>query len=492
MLVKRRDSSQSLVLQFTFASLCFIFVNLCIFHELVSSVHHFDMQSLESITHSKIHLNIESTTGELPKQDSFIQLQKKNVTAHDVPEDGFAGCLLLKDDNDRLSEWIAYHWLTLPLKYLIVAVDPTGTTSPKHILDEWRKADMGMDIVLWDDADYGHWIDEELDDKHRHRDRQMRFTAECQRHHKAKGRDYVVIVDPDEFITYNVIADDEPQSILENIDNFPELYTKKKYTQAMRKLRKDLPTYLANHITIFEYLRQHKAEEPWESEMCHLMVRLYFSAIESDPAIIEKDNVSKYGLDHNRFSTLRYFHHEERTIFGMNRYGKVLVNLKKTPWDELDRDMDSIHQPNYPSCKDPLKPYINGILRVHHYLGSWEQYFSRVDVRRTKEKYEEGNSVDAGVDFQLQDWLYRFLQIVGAEKSRKLLKYAGIIDVKKGQNGEVTEILDRPGYRAGKIPKDPDRLDEENHYYDENGRRWVMKKRTWVLAGEAKSMPPRF
>jgi hypothetical protein len=46
-----------------------------------------------------------------------------------------------------------------------------------------------------------------------HRHRQNDFLAECQRHHKAKGREYVAVIDPDEFVTYNVIADDEPDKL---------------------------------------------------------------------------------------------------------------------------------------------------------------------------------------------------------------------------------------------------------------------------------------
>lgn len=200
---RRRDGR--LALQFMAFAACFVFVNIFVFHNVLTTDYPFDIKSVQSIAHSLPHLHI-SSTGEVPKK--FPKSKP-----HDVPKDGISGCLLLKDDNDRLSEWLAYHWLTLPLKYLVVAVDPTGMTSPKHILDIWRESDMGMDIVLWDDADYGHWIDYELDDKHMHRDRQKRFLAECQRHHKAKGREYVVVIDPDEFITYNTIAEDEPDSL---------------------------------------------------------------------------------------------------------------------------------------------------------------------------------------------------------------------------------------------------------------------------------------
>jgi len=482
----RRD--RSLALQFIAFAVCFVLVNIIVFHNILTTDHPFvDIKSIHSITHSLPHLHI-SSTGEIPK----IFPESK---PHDVPKDGIAGCLLLKDDNDRLSEWLAYHWLTLPLKYLVVAVDPTGMTSPKHVLDIWRESDMGMDIVLWDDADYGHWINHELDDKHKHRDRQKRFLAECQRHHKAKGREYVAVIDPDEFVTYNTISDDEPDtsSVGHVIEGTPEEFTTPKYTKAMNKMRKALPTYHSSHKPILEYLHDQISDSHntiFQDEICHLMVRLYFSAIENDHEISERGaNVSQYGIDYTRYSTVRYFHHGKRAEFGMNRYGKVLVNLKKTPWIELDRDMYSIHQPNSPSCTQPLKPYINGILRVHHYLGSWEQYISREDVRRSREKYEEGNSANHGEDYQIQDWLHRFVQVVGVEKSKKLLHYAGIIDNgithkmegKDGNTKKMQRILDRSDYKSGRRPKKPFDLDAKNHYYDEDGKRWEMKQNDWVL-----------
>jgi hypothetical protein len=278
------------------------------------------------------------------------------------------------------------------------------------------------------------------------------------------------------------------------IPGTPEEFTTPKYIKAANEIRKALPTYLSSHKTIFEYLHDQKMKPEsrhstiFQDEICHLMVRLYFSAIENDPETMERGaNVSQYGIDYTRFSTIRYFHHDERTAFGMNRFGKVLVNLKKTPWKEIDRDMHSIHQPNSPSCSEPLKPYINGIVRVHHYLGSWEQYISREDVRRTKEKYEEGNSANDGEDYQIQDWLHRFVQVVGVDKSKKLLQYAGIIDTgaegKDGEKKETRRIRDRPDYNTGRRPTHPWDVDQRNHYYDENGKRWEMKRGEWISVG---------
>lgn len=40
-----------------------------------------------------------------------------------VPADGystFSSCLLVMDDNHRLTEWLAYHYHVLPLRYMVV------------------------------------------------------------------------------------------------------------------------------------------------------------------------------------------------------------------------------------------------------------------------------------------------------------------------------------------------------------------------------------
>jgi len=67
-------------------------------------------------------------------------------------------------------------------------------------------------------------------------------------------------------------------------------------------------------------------------------------------------------------------------------------------------------------------------LRVHHYLGSWEQYTARSDVRRDRNKFDLSAFVNKGTDYQLQGWLKRFVEMVGVEKSKKLLQHSGIIE----------------------------------------------------------------
>jgi hypothetical protein len=65
----------------------------------------------------------------------------------------FSACLLIKDDNAILSEWIAYHYHTLNLRHLVVAVDPNSAEAPDIILNRWRHH-TDMKIFQWKDSDY--------------------------------------------------------------------------------------------------------------------------------------------------------------------------------------------------------------------------------------------------------------------------------------------------------------------------------------------------
>lgn len=64
-------------------------------------------------------------------------------------EEGLAAFLLVTDESLRLDEWIAYHYHVLPLRHLVVAVDPASVTSPAAILSRWNSSsEMGMDTLL--------------------------------------------------------------------------------------------------------------------------------------------------------------------------------------------------------------------------------------------------------------------------------------------------------------------------------------------------------
>jgi hypothetical protein len=98
-------------------------------------------------------VNIHTETLFKPRKlSSFVRLAPPKIISKATlpPSFNFSACLLIKDDNQILPEWIAYHYTVLPLRHLIVAVDPFSLTSPTPILDKFRE--IGMDIEVWRDS----------------------------------------------------------------------------------------------------------------------------------------------------------------------------------------------------------------------------------------------------------------------------------------------------------------------------------------------------
>jgi hypothetical protein len=127
----------------------------------------------------------------------------------------FSACLLIKDDNEILPEWIAYHYHTIHLRHLVVAVDPTSSESPASILHNWRRY-ANMTIQEWDDTAFmpaafletglapDRYMAAESDFKTKqlseetiaeisnHRYRQRVFLAKCMRSLREQGSSWVI------------------------------------------------------------------------------------------------------------------------------------------------------------------------------------------------------------------------------------------------------------------------------------------------------------
>jgi hypothetical protein len=62
-------------------------------------------------------------------------------------EESFGACLMVKGDNELLYEWLAYHYTTLPLRYIFVASDVGNTENPSVVLNRWKQAN--TDLQFW-------------------------------------------------------------------------------------------------------------------------------------------------------------------------------------------------------------------------------------------------------------------------------------------------------------------------------------------------------
>ena len=84
---------------------------------------------------------------------------KHNHKKHNSNQRGLSACLLVNDENPRLPEWLAYHYHILPLRSLIIAIDPSSRLSPDSILKRWTNAKLGLNIKVWNDIDYLPLVD---------------------------------------------------------------------------------------------------------------------------------------------------------------------------------------------------------------------------------------------------------------------------------------------------------------------------------------------
>jgi len=290
-------------------------------------------------------------------------------------KDSFSACLLVMDDNHFLIEWLAYHHFVLPLRDVVIAVDPRSQTSPDSILARWKDR---IHITKWTDEHYMNTTElaeAELYVKMkfkqtiagnpnlvRHRARQRLMYYKCMRHFKSKGKSWVVLIDTDEFLHVN----------------YPTVAAWNLTAPTIQKEGSVL-TFLKNELQN----PGHNLSNP-----CVQIPRLRFGAMESADDLIRRHVPS--GFNAMQFQTLRWRKHAHTGNININKISKTMIDLSRVNDDDL-KPVDSIHLPLRSLCKRRHR-YIKSegqLFLINHYLGSREQYFYRNDARAGKERSEE-------------------------------------------------------------------------------------------------------
>jgi hypothetical protein len=354
----------------------------------------------------------------------------------------FSACLLVMDDNHRLVEWLAYHYHVLPLRTLIVAVDPRSRTRPTKLLNRYRRLqDQSMYIEEWTDFDFMKpelaknkiQDDAELQIKRdRHRMRQKNFYRACLQKMKTLERSWVTLIDTDEFIMYNHKSGgvNGDESIFQEWETQQATIHKERYHRAKPRtpLSKPPPSPAeAGGLMKFLHQEQAAGHEFFQSP-CISMPRLQFGAKESTP-----DELRDHGIDSDvvvnpdQLDTLRYRKHAERQDFVKNGLAKSMMDVSRiTTFPRIQ----SLHRPIKEYCSAPWKNEWDSGLRINHYLGSWEAYSFRDDSRRGGERSYEGwvfKAMDADeTDDNIRPWVAGFVESQGKEQAQQLLDGAGL------------------------------------------------------------------
>ena len=422
----------------------------------------------------KLHSNLHVPVDDHPMEDSRSTPMDDNPPPS-LGNETFSACLLVMDDNHRLVEWLAYHYHVLPLRYLIVAVDPRSRTSPTEILNRYRK--LGMYIQEWTDHDF---LDAKLanniipDDarlqlkRDRHRARQKVFYRTCLLHLKQANRTYVTLHDTDEYLVYNHAGG----------DNYPEWERKMqaRHDQSRNKGKTRIkpfstPPTTASEGSMIRYIRDEKARgyKAYETP-CISIPRLHFGAVES--TLQERARGAPSGLfDPDQFDTLRWRKHSKRNDFVKNNLAKVIMDVSEVDIANAPR-FRSLHRPIPTICQAPWANDWETGLRFNHYLGSWESYSFRDDSRRGGERSRETWEFQAedqdDTDDNIRPWLSGFVETHGPDKAKSLLQGVGLPKNYRNKNETawksawVEDIL-KSNETEGTNPK--------NHVFDEFVRR---------------------
>ena len=143
-------------------------------------------------------------------------LQHSDTVVEDRPLPfSLSACLIIKDNNILLPEWLAYHYTVGPLRRVIVGVDPGSHTDPKPILKLYES--IGMNITVWENDSF--WTDgrhqyekidfqltRENEEKYgyiRHLYRQNIFYEQCLQQLHDEKRTWTLLIDTDEYFAFN-------------------------------------------------------------------------------------------------------------------------------------------------------------------------------------------------------------------------------------------------------------------------------------------------
>ena len=382
--------------------------------------------------------NINSNISTKSKDKSTLPVVDPNVTG--------SACLYISDETIRLTEWLAYHYVVLPLRRVILGIsaDTRHVQKIAAIAGLWRDR---IDITLWNSTQYmtfGNktgW-ERELNGWEKdtnsllykrlvHKRNQKSFTLHCLNTMKKAGKSWTMVTDVDEFLILNYIGPHE--NVTEYGGVWKGLTREETNVDRQRKkpLRQALPP-MTDQTTILEVLKDYNNSKP-----CILFPQLKFSSFESNlkPSfLLNHSSFSLTDLIQQLLMTKRFRYHGPKA----SKFSKTMVDLSAYGSWELDSfapsAFQSIHNPHKGYCGEIGSigsgvDYISSILRVNHYgSGTIESLLERgqADYRITdktnfEDFFQSRNLEPIGTNDDIQPWVDWFIETAGLRESNRLL-----------------------------------------------------------------------
>jgi len=375
-----------------------------------------------------------------------------------LKNESFGACLIVKGDNDLLSEWIPYHYTLLPLRYLLAASDEGNPEDPNTVLQKWSKSntDLKFWVVNVSIFENIHGEFNEIRTMNRYRkkksysklnqsnstiDHELQYLAHSRLIHKQKamityctnfmkqrGISLVYLGDPDEFVTINhIAADEESEQNSSAVDETSSVHTTvdTKLLNEIYGLRMNLPPKEKNSTVIDIINLFHNIQQPLKS--CHTMPRVSFGVLENFtcPGSAAVKEFAKENFGNDSLSTLKFQQHAVKEDFSKNRFGKVFIDLFNITDTVLSMEPSNIHRPFREECDRPVPVFKKSPFYLMHYAGGWKRFQSKGDKRRTIIQWKELAAVSDSTSCcqeEIYRWLPRFVDQVGLDRAKFLLR----------------------------------------------------------------------
>jgi len=363
----------------------------------------------------------------------------------DIDEASFGACLMIMDDNHFLVEWLAYHYVTLPLRHVTVWIDPKSKTSPLPILQRW-KGRIEVQVVDWTYPDEElrrdvpeHFKGTEHDNPAQQKiiATQLKYYAQCLRNYKLNmdWKGYVAIFDTDEFFNINPSDVEKLQLREEN-----EAKRQQKPLQ-QQKTKEEDRAYAAKPGAVARTLRYRFGERQSDVPGCISARRLQICNNQRKHLLRPKH----WGFEKRQFLTLDGALLPKQELMAA-RPPKDIVNvgaINRTYFEQFEPfRMDSrVHHMLPEVCtkySESTEPY-KDLIRIHHYPGSDAQRAFRDNDPRGELRYVVGTKPVWGdicynqtavydANAHVMPWIRGLLYQVGWDEANRLLEGAGAVD----------------------------------------------------------------
>jgi hypothetical protein len=376
------------------------------------------------------------------QQPLHTTTSNNNNTVTRAGTDTLSSCLMVMDDNHRLTEWIAYHYFVMNLRHLVILSDPRSRFSPTLILDKWRQH-TNMTITEWTeqnymDADFAKRSrqyfkknDTQLDRRMRqqyHMERQAKFIKQCSLHmQRTKNTTWVSFHDIDEYYVIN------SEQVANAADRMSEPGSVLTLLHQIQSQQEPFDTKMLHSRTGLGRSRTGRAALEHVTGPCVTTYRTPYGAVPSPKQAMQR-NVPDF-VDPVQFETLKWRHHQVPG-YKSSQIGKSLIDVSRVPdlknmdWPDRERFPFSPHR-LVPICPE-VHYHPKAFIRINHYVGSWENYSFRTNDGRkggnkNRKAWETKSNIVGGLlGDEARPWVQGFVNLMGIDGSKILLADAGL------------------------------------------------------------------